>query len=229
MPPKKNRQILVNNEDNDDDEHELTREQNDDNDENVDDDDEDDEDDDDEDDEDDDNDEDDEDDDNDEDENEDENEDNDDELKEDEMKKYGGNDDSYDEEKNDDDELEYEDSDAYKKISKYINKNELLKYHPECIVENYEEIRVMSNIALSEVHQTLPFLTKYERARVIGMRTVQLNNGAIPLIPDLPDSIIDNVIIAEKELNAKKIPYIICRPFSNGQKEYWKLEDLEIL
>lgn len=224
MPPKKNRQIDEDNDD-DDDERELTREQNDDDEDEVDDIDEDEEEDEDADE--------DEDAEENEDEDADENEDEDEDVEENEdekedVKKYGGNDDSYDEDENDD-ELEYEDSDAYKKISKYINKNELLKYHPECIVENYEEIRVMANIALSEAHQTLPFLTKYERARVIGMRTVQLNNGAIPLIPDLPDSIIDNVIIAEKELNAKKIPYIICRPFSNGQKEYWKLEDLEIL
>jgi len=122
-----------------------------------------------------------------------------------------------------------DDSDAYKKITHDINKNALLKYHPECVVQNFEEIRVMSDISLTSAHVTLPILTKYERARVIGMRTIQLNNGALPLIPDLPDSLIDNVIISEMELAAKKIPFIICRPFPNGTKEYWKLKDLEVL
>ena len=129
--------------------------------------------------------------------------------------------------KNEEDEDD-EDINKHKKINQYIDKKALIKYHPECEISNFEEIRVMSSIILKEAHVTIPLLTKYERARVIGMRTVQLNNGAHPLI-NVPDSLIDNSIIAEQELVAKKIPYIICRPFSNGQKEYWKLEDLEII
>jgi DNA-directed RNA polymerase subunit K/omega len=121
-----------------------------------------------------------------------------------------------------------ESDDKYKKITKYINKDELLKYHTECIVQNYDEIRSMSDIQLKSAHVTIPLLTKYERARIIGMRTVQLNNGATPLV-EVPDTLIDNAIIAEKELMAKKIPFILCRPLPNGSKEYWKLEDLEIL
>ena len=123
---------------------------------------------------------------------------------------------------------EEEDEDKYKKISKHIDKDALLKYHTECIVQNYDEIRVLTDIQLKSAHVTIPLLTKYERARIIGMRTVQLNNGATPLV-EVPDTLIDNTIIAEKELVAKKIPFILCRPLPNGRKEYWKLEDLEIL
>ncbi len=131
-----------------------------------------------------------------------------------------------DEENGDDDDNESDDK--YKKINKYINKDELLKYHTECIVQNYDEIRSMSDIQMKSAHVTIPLLTKYERARIIGMRTVQLNNGADPLV-EVPDTLLDNTIIAEKELMAKKIPFILCRPLPNGSKEYWKLEDLEIL
>jgi len=129
---------------------------------------------------------------------------------------------------NEDDDNDDESDDKYKKITKYINKDELLKYHTECIVQNYDEIRGMSDIQLKSGHVTIPLLTKYERARIIGMRTVQLNNGAAPLV-DVPDTLLDNTIIAEKELVVKKIPFIICRPLPDGRKEYWKLEDLEIL
>ena len=122
-----------------------------------------------------------------------------------------------------------DDDDQYKKITQNIDKNALLKYHPECVVHNFEEIRVLSNIMLKQKHVSIPLLTKYERARVVGMRTVQLNNGAVPLIDDIPETLIENSIIAEQELMAKKIPFIICRPLPNGDKEYWKLEDLEIL
>ncbi len=52
-------------------------------------------------------------------------------------------------------------------------------------------------------------LTKYERARIIGVRAIQLSNGAIPMIN------IDNIHnvseIAEKELVEYKIPIIIRR------------------
>jgi len=133
-----------------------------------------------------------------------------------------------DDDDDEDDDNDDESDDKYKKITKYINKDELLKYHTECIVQNYDEIRGMSDIQLKSGHVTIPLLTKYERARIIGMRTVQLNNGAAPLV-DVPDTLLDNTIIAEKELVVKKIPFIICRPLPDGRKEYWKLEDLEIL
>jgi DNA-directed RNA polymerase subunit K/omega len=123
---------------------------------------------------------------------------------------------------------DYDDRNKHKKIGQHIDRNELLKYHPECVVQNFEEIRALSDIQLKNAHITIPLLTKYEKARVIGMRTLQLNNGADPLV-EIPDTLLDNVIIAEKELMAKKLPFIICRPLPNGRKEYWKLEDLEIL
>jgi hypothetical protein len=39
--------------------------------------------------------------------------------------------------------------------------------------------------------------------------------------------ILDNVLIAEKELREKKIPFIIMRPIPNGISEYWNINDLE--
>ena len=36
-------------------------------------------------------------------------------------------------------------------------------------------------------------------------------------------------LIALKEFNEKKIPFIIKRPMPNGGCEYWKFEDLEII
>ena len=77
-------------------------------------------------------------------------------------------------------------------------------------------------------HVTFPILTKYERARILGLRISQLNKGARPLI-QYKQLIIDNTIIAEKELREKKLPFIIMRPIPNGGKEYWRLQDLEIL
>ena len=78
------------------------------------------------------------------------------------------------------------------------------------------------------LHTTLPILTRYEKAKVIGIRAKQINNGAHVFI-DVPHNMIEGLTIAEKELEAKKIPFIIRRPMPNGGSEYWKVSDLEML
>jgi DNA-directed RNA polymerase I, II, and III subunit RPABC2 len=71
-------------------------------------------------------------------------------------------------------------------------------------------------------------LTRYEKARVLGERAKQINSGAKPLVK-IDENVIDGYLIALKELEEKKIPFIIKRPMPNGGCEYWKLSDLEIL
>ena len=71
-------------------------------------------------------------------------------------------------------------------------------------------------------------LTRYEKAKIIGLRAKQINHGA-NLFIDVPDNVIEGLTIAEMELQAKKIPFIIRRPMPNGGSEYWKVSDLEIL
>ena len=75
-------------------------------------------------------------------------------------------------------------------------------------------------------HKTLPVLSKYERARVIGQRSVQINNGAKIFI-DVDKNITDGFIIANMELDAKKNPFIIRRPIPNGGSEFWRVSNLE--
>ena len=78
------------------------------------------------------------------------------------------------------------------------------------------------------MHKTLPFITKYERARVLGERAKQINAGAKPFV-DIAAEVIDGYLIALAEFEQKKIPFIVKRPLPNGGCEYWKLRDLEIL
>ena len=73
---------------------------------------------------------------------------------------------------------------------------------------------------------TSPFLTKFERAKVIGIRAQMLASGAEPMIsPAFPEECYD---IAVLELKAKKIPLIIRRYLPNKKFEDWRLEDLII-
>jgi len=74
---------------------------------------------------------------------------------------------------------------------------------------------------------TIPFLTKYEKTRIIGKRAMQISKGSPPLVEigDL-ESPID---IAKKELMERKIPFIIRRPLPDGSYEDWRVDELRIL
>jgi len=137
----------------------------------------------------------------------------------------------------DGDESEEEDYDenTFQKLENDINTDKLLTYHPELLQSNYKEINALSKIArnkkgliIDALHKTVPFLTKYERARVLGIRIKQLNNDADPFV-EVPPNTIDARFIAEEELKQGKIPFIIRRPLPNGGNEYWKLSDLEVI
>eukprot|EP00800_Vazella_pourtalesii_P006721 TRINITY_DN18810_c0_g1_i1.p1 TRINITY_DN18810_c0_g1~~TRINITY_DN18810_c0_g1_i1.p1 ORF type:complete len:135 (+),score=38.98 TRINITY_DN18810_c0_g1_i1:61-465(+) len=71
---------------------------------------------------------------------------------------------------------------------------------------------------------TTPFMTKYERARVLGTRALQISMGA-PVMVDL-DGETDPLKIATMELNEKKIPMIVRRYMPDGSHEDWKIEEL---
>ena len=130
------------------------------------------------------------------------------------------------------------DNDYYenmKKIDQDINKDILFDYHPETKQINYKELLTLSNVVknkkgdiIDPLHKTIPFLTCYEKAKILGMRAKQINNGSTAFV-DVPKNIIDGHTIALMELNKKKIPFIIRRPIPNGGSEYWKVSDLKIL
>ena len=58
------------------------------------------------------------------------------------------------------------------------------------------------------------FLTKFERARVIGIRAQQISNGA-PSTLHITE-VRSSIEIAEEELKEKKMPLIIQRKFPDG-------------
>lgn len=136
------------------------------------------------------------------------------------------------------DEYDSDDDDMDKKLKKFdseVRDDYLAKFHPECMMQNYDEIynlaRVVRDdrgIIVDELHKTLPLLTKYERTRVLGQRAKQINDGAMPFVK-VPEGVIDGYLIALKELEEKKIPFIIRRPLPNRGSEYWHLEDLQII
>lgn len=76
------------------------------------------------------------------------------------------------------------------------------------------------------VKRTTKYLTKYERARILGTRALQISHNA-PILVNLSDEI-DPLQIAERELHEKKIPMIIRRYLPDGTYEDWRMDELII-
>ena len=117
----------------------------------------------------------------------------------------------------------------------YEERNTLLNYHPEVNQISEEQLQTLSTIVkdkngniIDPFHKTIPIMTKYEKAKIIGIRAQQINSGSEPFI-QVDNNMIDGLTIANEELLQRKIPFIIRRPLPNGTSEYWNINDLELL
>jgi DNA-directed RNA polymerase I, II, and III subunit RPABC2 len=135
----------------------------------------------------------------------------------------------------DEDDEEEEDEDYLQKLDDHFRQKVIENHHPELKTLNYEEIETLATVVrdkdstiIDPLHQTLPIMTRYEKARILGERAKQINMGAKPFV-EVDESMIDGYLIALKELEQKRMPFIIQRPLPNGGSEYWRISDLEIL
>jgi DNA-directed RNA polymerase subunit K/omega len=133
----------------------------------------------------------------------------------------------------DSDDEEY--NEHMRKLENDINRDYLQEYHPETKQINFKELSTLSNVTrnkkgiiIDPLHITIPILTRYEKAKILGLRAKQLNHGAKSFV-ELSKEIIDGHTIANMELIQNKIPFIIRRPMPNGGSEYWKVNDLKII
>jgi len=74
--------------------------------------------------------------------------------------------------------------------------------------------------------KTTRYMTKYERARVLGTRALQISMNA-PIMVELQGET-DPLQIAQKELKERKIPLIIRRYLPDDSYEDWSIDELEI-
>ena len=98
-----------------------------------------------------------------------------------------------------------------------INKTDDIFLNNESI---YEKINLSNKI--SE-----PVLTKYEKAKIIGISAQQIETGRIPSL-EIPSNITNPIDIAEYELIKKKTPFIIKRKLPNNNFEYFTIDQLSI-
>lgn len=96
--------------------------------------------------------------------------------------------------------------------------------------DNYEVIQEELVPDLPNTRRiTSPFMTKFEKAKIIGVRAVQISKNA-PLYlnsDNIANMNWDPITIAEKELAEKCIPFIIRRYLPDGSFEDWKLNELK--
>ena len=144
-------------------------------------------------------------------------------------------DDDNPDEDEDDEDADRDSSEYFQKLTSSVSESYIETYHPESMSHNYDEIQTLSRVVrnsagviVDDLHRTIPILTKYEKTRILGQRAKQLNEGA-PAFIKIDSTVIDGYLIAVKELEQKKTPFIIRRPLPNGGSEYWRIQDLEIL
>lgn len=112
----------------------------------------------------------------------------------------------------------------------------LYKHHPECILDYIESVAAKLPVRTVPVndaapvdphHRTQPFLTLFEKTKILGFRTNQLAQGARPFV-DVPAYVTSTLEIAKMELDQRRLPFIVKRPLPDGSFEYWRLSDMAV-
>ena len=113
----------------------------------------------------------------------------------------------------------------------------LYKFHPESILDYADSVaaKIPLRVALGDAdkvvdpyHRAQPFLTIFEKTKILGFRANQLSQGARPYV-DVPEYVTKAIEIAHLELEQRRLPFILKRPMPDGSFEYWRLSDLMVL
>ena len=90
--------------------------------------------------------------------------------------------------------------------------------------ENHESVEIKN--ATITIATGPPTLTRFEKARIMGSRALQLSLGAPPFI-DFSKNISTSLEIAMEELRQKVIPIVIRRTLPNGDYQNIAIEQFQ--
>jgi DNA-directed RNA polymerases I, II, and III subunit RPABC2 len=127
------------------------------------------------------------------------------------------------------DELDFENEMNENNVQEFEQENDMILEDEN--IEDIEDAKIInySNVLDATVEmkkkRTNPYLTKYEKARIIGIRAQQIASGSIPLVDS--KGLVSPISIALKELKERKIPFIIRRKLPNNTYEDWTIEELK--
>lgn len=100
--------------------------------------------------------------------------------------------------------------------------------HHEVIPVTRESIQE----SMKSERKTLPYYSKYEYTVLLGTRTQQLAEGALPLVSVEGLRTSDPRFLeylAKREILEKKLPFLIHRKLPSGVSEYWSAMELSVI
>ncbi|KAK9053773.1 hypothetical protein SSX86_024847 [Deinandra increscens subsp. villosa] len=95
---------------------------------------------------------------------------------------------------------------------------------PDPLLGDNEDKQEHEAAAVEKPRKTIKYMTKYERARILGTRALQISMNA-PVMVELEGET-DPLEIAMKELRQRKIPFTIRRYLPDGSYEDWGVDEL---
>jgi DNA-directed RNA polymerases I, II, and III subunit RPABC2 len=78
-------------------------------------------------------------------------------------------------------------------------------------------------------NKTRNILSKFEKVKIIGLRSEQLQRGAQPYVKLEPNQPFVPRDVALQELKEHKLPFMLRRQLPNGNIEYFRLDDMIVL
>ncbi|KFK33177.1 hypothetical protein AALP_AA6G340200 [Arabis alpina] len=129
-----------------------------------------------------------------------------------------------DEDYNEVDDLGYEDEPVEPEIEEGVEEDAELKENEDVDGEPIDTDDKVEEEAIQRARKTSKFMTKYERARILGTRALQISMNA-PVMVELEGET-DPLEIAMKELRQRKIPFTIRRYLPDGSFEEWGVDEL---
>ena len=115
----------------------------------------------------------------------------------------------------DDDDDDDDDEDEVEKL------DEMTNFSKFSIISNHETYDTLQ----TTVKRTKPYLTRFERSKILGLRAAQIDNGCESTM-SIPPTIMDARSIAEYEYQHQAIPFLIRRYFVDGTHEDWRITEL---
>jgi DNA-directed RNA polymerase subunit K/omega len=93
------------------------------------------------------------------------------------------------------------------------------------VIESFADVLSAYN---PSKNQSRNIMSKYEIAKLVGMRLEQLARGCEPTVDTKKVKYSNIHDIVHAELYQRKMPFMIVRTMPNGIKEYWRIEDMII-
>ncbi|KAH7557590.1 hypothetical protein ACOSP7_027407 [Xanthoceras sorbifolium] len=118
----------------------------------------------------------------------------------------------------------YEDEPAEPEIEEGAEEDVDDNNDEEVLVEPTETEEKEEQQQKEVIRKTSKYMTKYERARILGTRALQISMNA-PVMVELEGET-DPLEIAMKELRERKIPFTIRRSLPDGSYEDWGVDEL---